>query len=1125
MEEGDVLLFNPATEFQVVEEFEFDELVQRPEAIRFFTIGEQTTDFLEKLLPKTGKVSKAILKKTEYEVDTFKNLHTSLLKETETGVDQSVTSRPTKLPWVTYTYNKEALRTKYEWNQKWFPLFKGLQQNYYLLLLDSLPKNSIYFPEGEGAVVYDALINGNKVLGPYPYTKTAYREDGTFRIDTVKRTDTEDKATFTGYSIGVPPLAPPNPLADHPFLGTRTEPLNLESSEPLPVLLPSVEAILQHAVPRTSNPYKDAKPYLKVYDLRLEDIPWSIWKESFPPVELVQEGAPPIEIPLKTSPEDAPAKVLVDAYKTPWYPGLATRRWLSNQLDGGALVSRILLSRVGTQAPIAIPPPVMLPDAHAIEGTSEDCLPSVITEFNDFAMRGVYRSQKCYVCGWAGHGASECPDRKDKPAPSEFKPGGGCLPLSFITREREEAPFAGKQSWVPGTDASILQEYQTYIARYTEKYIDIVSAVPTAEASRGISETREFILELLADDTRTSEDKSVDILAIIQDTEHTLQKNVYKDESDRFLVCSHTIDQLSGSYEKDPTAFLKKWTVKDSGFRVCLSCGESISEVLEHQDEFDESGRVVQFRSKIEKASFGPTEHITFASSLKKLQSSLDPKEPAEDILYLLLSLLQILPEEEYLKPVLDYTRSESGKVNAKIAGKKLTAKQKSDVELALGVFGFNAVVILMQTHRPQLLPRRSFGSKPLVLRGFPRDTADSADAPLIDSLMSVLTNTFEQYPSTFRGASVVLLRTLLNDRKGVRKVIVNSLTKQFVPVFNQKLQESRDMMETVGVSYVLKNAFQPPIVRPSEGVKETRFRCKDVAPPWLIPSTPFSFRQKELTIQVPLRPSTKSQPISAFKPGMIDFVPTTEEVRSRIKTKAPDVPIFKKVMAFENPELLRSILLEWMMVVGSTSTASQDLKEYIRKTRSGVEMAVGDESMLRDYYKGILAELLSKSTDVTVMAAIERSVVSNLSIRSILTKIDESKRTVDTLKAKEREAFKTRMRSMPDAQREITKTLIDRGLAPYLITRDDREMFMLELQREIEDVAPKVGEDVAAADLPDEGLNVDRDVGAQGEVPEAGGVELEADYGDYGDRRARAADGEEYTEATPFDDEVGMGF
>jgi len=56
--------------------------------------------------------------------------------------------------------------------------------------------------------------------------------------------------------------------------------------------VPSVEAILTHGVPVTTHPFRDAAPYLKVYDVRWNEIPWAAWKRQFPPAEEVTTGLP-----------------------------------------------------------------------------------------------------------------------------------------------------------------------------------------------------------------------------------------------------------------------------------------------------------------------------------------------------------------------------------------------------------------------------------------------------------------------------------------------------------------------------------------------------------------------------------------------------------------------------------------------------------------------------------------------------------------------------------------------------------------------------------------------------------------------------------------------------------------
>lgn len=1129
MEDGDVLIFNPDTEFKILEEFEFDELIQRPEEVKFFTITEQTTDFFEKLLPKTGKLSKATIQKTEYQVAAFKKLYSKLLKETPTGFESSVLSRPSKLPWISYSNTNEPLRTKFNWNERWTPLYapdRGLQPNYYIQLLDSLPKNAITYPEGPGQVLYPATVNKSKVLGPFEFTKTAFREDGTFSIKKIIRPDTEDIAKFTGYTLGIPPLQPPAPLDGHPFLSVREAPIYIESDEPLEVLLPSVEAIFQHAVPRTTNPYKDATPYMKIYDIKLSQVPWKIWRESFPPAELVEEGAPPIEIPFKVDEGMAPSKVLTEVYRSRWFPGLSSRYWLSTQIDGGQLVSKILQSQNGNLGPIAIPPPSILPPPVPIEGGPEDCLPTVITNFEDFASRGIFRTPRCAVCGWYGHGASTCPDRKG-PVKKEYKDGGGCIPLGLVTSEREETLHEGKVAWLPGTDEAILKDYQKLIIQYTEKPVDLFAKAPEAPPVAPPPEVREFIQAVMNDQNRTPEDKANDIQVLLDDSESVLVGKIYTDkDTKQFLICEHTLHQLDGDYEKDPTKFLLEWSVVDRGYKVCKHCGERIVNILQAQDEYDENGRLIQMRSKISKPTFVPEEHITFAASLRKLQSIFNMDSPAEDIFFLMLSLIQVLPEEDQLKPILDFVRSEVSKVNAKTSGEKLDGKKKSNVDYALSLFGFNGVIVLLQLHKPQLVPRRSFGSRPLVLRGFPRDTDDSTDAPLIDSLLSALANTFESYPNTFKGTSAVLLRNILNDRKSVRKLAISSMTKQFVPAFKEKLQRAKDSMKTVDVSYVIQNTFQPPIVKPTKNVEfmppsdkltvdSEKFRCRDPSPPWLIPSMPFSFRQPELGIVLPIRPSSKAVGVPLMRDGVSSYVPTADEVRARLKKKVPASKQLKSVLDVDAPEFLRSVLLEWMVIVAESRTTSGEIRRFIRDIRPRVERAYSDPSLLRDFFKGILIEFYGMiDGDATLTSLIERSFSDNIVIRSLFAKAEESKKSVDSLRAREREEFKDRMRRIPDAQREITKTLIDRGLMSYLITRSDRETFVKEMNLpppQPADAPPEVNED---------DINIERDVGAQGEVPEANGVELENDYGDYGDMRARNADGEEYNENIPFADE-----
>jgi hypothetical protein len=97
----------------------------------------------------------------------------------------------------------------------------------------------------------------------------------------------EDVVNRLGYWLAKRPLEIPNPLADHPFLAANTATF-VESTAPLKDVLPSLDAVLTHGVPVTTDPYRVGGPYLKLYDIQLSSIPWSGWKSRFPPVEVEQ---------------------------------------------------------------------------------------------------------------------------------------------------------------------------------------------------------------------------------------------------------------------------------------------------------------------------------------------------------------------------------------------------------------------------------------------------------------------------------------------------------------------------------------------------------------------------------------------------------------------------------------------------------------------------------------------------------------------------------------------------------------------------------------------------------------------------------------------------------------------
>jgi hypothetical protein len=219
-------------------------------------------------------------------------------------------------------------------------------------------------------------------------------------------------------------------------------------------------------------------------------------------------------------------------------------------------------------------------------------------------------------------------------------------------------------------------------------------------------------------------------------------------------------------------------------------------------------------------------------------------------------------------------------------------------------------------------------------------------------------------------------------------------------------------------------------------------------------------------------------------------FVPTASSIPS-IKF-SPKSKFYKDLLALETPAALQTVVLRAFSLL-RIDTAFSNLHAFIREYSHNVEFVGGDFALVRDYLLGVLRTLLSKLND-----AGEALLKGDPTLRSMLTSSKDAKETVTQLRARERETLKKRLKAMSDVERDITKQLLDRGLVPFLITREDRELFAKKQEEEEEVVESE--EDMPRLD------------GPQGEVPvNQNGQELELDQGDYGDHQARTGEGEEY--------------
>jgi len=136
----------------------------------------------------------------------------------------------------------------------------------------------------------------------------------------------------------------------------------------------------------------------------------------------------------------------------------------------------------------------------------------------------------------------------------------------------------------------------------------------------------------------------------------------------------------------------------------------------------------------------------------------------------------------------------------------------------------------------------------------------------------------------------------------------------------------------------------------------------------------------------------------------------------------------------------------------------------------------------------------------------------NDLTLRVLMTKKELAEREELELQAKERESLKARLRAMNDTQREVTKLLLDIGIAPFIITNEDREMFRREY------VSPDLPAEEFDEDLPEEGPNATREKDDDDDRRAPDGTVLETDYGDYGDVHER--DWNDYSTTMQMPDE-----
>jgi hypothetical protein len=1063
IQEGGLFTFN-LTEFKVLDEFSYDETIQRPETIRFYTLDEQVGDAYEKMIPK-GRTTKKQMEVLKHESDRLRQLYEKHIVPTADTYTLREPEYGKRFSWIHPVYTSTSL-SRYSYEQSWNPLYSAERvrlPQFYRSMMTALPRP--YQTETEGVVYsFDSptqFVDSEgkepiRALPTFYYPRTQRHEDGRFDILSVPMANTADTIRFVGYFADKRPVPVPNPLPEHDFLKS-SDPVMIETTAPLSEVVPSLDAILTHAVPVTPDPYGEGMKYLKVYDVELSDIPWDSWKSRFPPAEPIPPQAEPQAIEFPKPSGDKPSENLMKYYE-PYFPALSSRKWLMDQVDGGELVVHMLLSQSGQNGTVA-----MMPgsdgDFEYPMTTIQECELEGL-DFSTFKTRGILRRT------WGP---------KDKMIYQ-------CVPLELLRQERKREGYSKRKQWSETTPSSILESYVKALvnSRPVEPKPSKEPKIPTIP-TREVSQLRREVVSVLTDTNRFAEDKLRDITELIRGA--LLSEKTYTDSKGLFLVCSHTLALLNGDLATDRRAFYDTWTAKVDGFRVCKSCGEHInSDVLEDQEEFTDDGRVIRHADALEVKKFdghGVTDHIKTLSGLKEL---FDFSKPSDEVFFMLISLLHVIPEVDQLQPILEMGR----KVSAQLEKAKLDG----------GVAGIAQMVLMIQSHNPPLVPRRSFGSKPLTLRGYPRDAAKPEGYTIVDSMMLVLSKTLEAYPTSFKGSSATTMRNVLNQPKKTKTLVektIDTLMKGSKP-----LQTALEQAKTV---LPAEEPLKPSTMIPGGLVMPSKDTFGKIVSPPTCPSLraywtsgrPPKLKQPD----VPLRAG-----INHFeRPGSIETKLIDESVSERVTPKSVDV---KSAEVKARLKMGKDASEDWHTnVLIATRLASVfGLPAPVRTIDSTQK---NDD--LRDITKGYVYELTKEiSKDPLTKTRLDAMKKNDLALMMLTADVKKATEVTNTLKAKERITFTERFRMMTDADREITKELVDRGLAPYIITKQDRVLFAREVAEEQEEKDEDVGV----------GRPVDYE--NQGEVPINEEIVERGNYGDYSN--AANNDGRDPEDAHTFQEE-----
>lgn len=333
---------------------------------------------------------------------------------------------------------------------------------------------------------------------------------------------------------------------------------------------------------------------------------------------------------------------MLEAYKTPYFPGVAAREWLMRQDDGGEFVVRALQSTLIDNGSVESIPGINLPLPTYPTTTLAECALNGLT-FQEFTTKGLLRRS------WTVE--------KNKDVITLQ-----CVPLEFVAQERARVGYVNRKQWLETTGRTLLETHLKAL-RLARRLEDSVKSTPSAGKTPPIpqSELRTEVVAILGDETRHPQDKVRDLHERIKDT--TLSNRVYSDANGATVLCSHTLAILAGEFE----ANVRDWVVNVDGYRVCKFCGQQVGNVeLVDQDDFTDDGFRIRHASALEPPPTVVSESMElYLTGLTALRPLFNKDDAMDATCFTVLSLLQVLPNGEIVDGLLKLGRKIASKLGS----------------------------------------------------------------------------------------------------------------------------------------------------------------------------------------------------------------------------------------------------------------------------------------------------------------------------------------------------------------------------------------------------------------------------------------------------------------------------